>query len=123
MPMVLVIRNPKKVKDSTLTGPTGFLARLARNIAENLHIDEITEAHLKPEDIEVICQDRGKLDICRHDIQIIVFASHFKEREVDLSRRIGLISSFIQGWFDRYNVSGYVWFRLAPAAFNEWVGS
>lgn len=119
MPLVLVTRDPHKISKSKLVH---LVSCLPKRVAEALHVQNVPEAHLTPEDIEVRVQEPDRFDIRRYDLEIVIFASHFPEREAELPQRIRHISEFVGGIFHDTGLSGFVYVLLAPAAFAEWRG-
>ena len=78
-----------------------------------------TEGELKSEDIEVWVNDVGKFDQNVKDIEIVVIAQPYPEREQNLKERQEAIENPVKAILNWEN-DGFVWMLLAKkGAFGE----
>ena len=123
MPLIIITKNSKKISRHTLAG---LAKSLPACVARKLHIKSVKDAHLTPADIEVKINERGRYDTYHHDVEVVILASHFPEREANLPRITSEISAYVQGYLNGLpseegpTISGFVWIRLAPSGFSEW---
>lgn len=79
---------------------------------------------LVPDDIEVWCNESGKLDVNTKEFEIIIWAHDFPSRKATLEQRkdkiiqgVRGVIGFTPGWCPP-NTSGFVWVLLQPTAFG-----
>ena len=102
----------------------GFTTQLPAIVAAHLHVEEVEDAHLTPDDVEVHATQRQVGDVGKYGIDVTVVASYFEERKVDLADRQHRITDgvklVVKNCFP--GVRGLkvaVYVLLAPASFGE----
>lgn len=79
------------------------------------------EARLAPNDVEVWCNESGKLDVNTKNLEIIIWANEYPYRKDSLKNRNKILTEDVRQFFSHYGVkgmSGFVWTLLQPAAFD-----
>jgi len=118
MPLVVVRYKEEQVLEDILT-------KLARElpdiVASALNTPEHKDGTLTPDDIEVWVQKSGKYDVNTKDLEIIIWANFYPERQTNLEGRKQTIIDDVRTFFADYdrNLSGFVWVLLNPAAFGN----
>jgi hypothetical protein len=119
MPLVLVTANRTRFPSLTdaYLRPIGEL--ITTWVANILTCDD-PGGKLTPNDIEVRFQDRSLLDVGgdQHALEVIVFANDFPSRRQNLDERCRQLQDYFKAAL-MPDLHGYVWIRLAPAAFVE----
>lgn len=117
MPLVMVRYKDPKVRD-----------RDARDLAVELpalvakHLGEPnTQADLKPDEVEVWVQPGHWADMNTMDVEVIVWATLYLEREANLDERRHRLKEDVQALVPP-GTSGYVWVLLQPTSYEEWEG-
>ena len=126
MPQVLVFINSRYQESKTLNELFEFKKLvgegLPRFVAAALTVPGVNGAGLSHDEVEVNFISGDPEDRCHeYDVQIIVFANHFKEREENLQERTDKIKIKLSRLFmkQRIKVKGFLYVRLAPAGFSE----
>jgi hypothetical protein len=65
-----------------------ILEKLPEIIAEELHVEEIKEAHLTPSNIGIDVRQHGPLNKNTLPIEIIIEAHFFEERKANIQERV-----------------------------------
>lgn len=114
MPLVVVNRNPEKLSDRILKK---FLEGLPESVASTLTCEN-PDGKLKAQDIEVWVQDFGPYDINKADVEIIIWANQYPERQENLDFRRKMLCNLVRSAVPR-DIKGWVWILLQPASFGE----
>lgn len=95
---------------------------LPKIIAEALSVPSVEQARLTPDEIEVKILEPGEFDVNTKNLEIVIFANYFPERQAILKQAVDCIISDLLRELDiilMQRPSGFVWIRLAPAEFKE----
>lgn len=114
MPFVVVNRNKKKLPDKVLSP----IIKKLPEIVANALTAWTPEGKLTPNDIEVWVQDFGPLDLNTKDIEIVIWANLYPEREANLPVRQKFITEKVKQLVSK-GITGFVWVLLQPASFGE----
>lgn len=116
MPLVIVTTPETRFPDATLRD---IAELLIDRVARTLTCDD-PGGQLAPSDIEVRFDTRSSLDLGgeRYDFEVIVFANDFPSRRQNLDERCAVLRDALRARLTP-DLHGYVWIRLAPAAFAE----
>ena len=118
--MPLVVVNHKR--DRVLQSMAYKLAQVMPEIvACALDVRENEEAHLMAGDIEVWVRESSLYDVNVKDLEIVIWANHYPERQANLADRKEVILNGVREFLRDYdyNIYGFVWVLLQPAAFGE----
>lgn len=121
MPLVVVNRNPKSFDERSLEN----LVRALPDLVASALTCENPDGELTAKDIEVWVQDSGPFDVNTKDVEIIIWANLYPERQADLDRRQRYITGGIKALMNAGDIatvkriSGFVWVLLQPASFGE----
>ena len=115
MPLVVVNKGKPWIPEELFSG---LIRRLPEIIAGALTCEN-PDGKLLPADIEIWVREPNKYDVGSEKIQIVIFASSFPERAVDLKVRQEAIEDRIKEILQGTNVHGWVWIRLAESSFGE----
>ncbi|OHA63544.1 MAG: hypothetical protein A2842_01845 [Candidatus Wildermuthbacteria bacterium RIFCSPHIGHO2_01_FULL_48_25] len=116
MPLVEV-----RYKGDRVSG--GHIRNLVRNVlplevAKALHIEEHSDAHLVPGDIEVWVNTTGGFDVQAQDVAIVIHATDFEPRRARLKVATAQVAAAVKEALP-LGLTGYVWILLSPAEFVE----
>ncbi len=114
MPLAEIYFNPERISPVVVRE---VAKRLPYFVAETLSVQE-GDGHLVSSDIEVRVRTKGPHDITAYDLEITVWAKHYREREdrlVDAVKRIAHLVHLTT----RGDCKGFVYILLAPAGFAE----
>lgn len=117
MPLV-TLRRSQRVPDEVVDA---LVKAIPVAVSESLDCNDLG-GDLTPDDIEVEVGTIGPLDRNRYDICVNVIANDYPERKASLEVR----RQHLQAALIRHipgGLTGYVWVRLCPASFGEFVGS
>lgn len=118
MPLVCMTANQMRLSESTLLQ----LGReLQQWVAEVLTCGD-PDGQLRPEDVEVSIRGRSpRFDIGgeKYDIAVTVLANDFPSRRKNLKERCQQLREKLKACLLLRECHGFVWIRLAPAAFEE----
>lgn len=72
-------------------------------------------------DIEVWVRESSDYDVNVKDLEIVVWANHYDERQQNLHHRNVAVLNKVREFLADYdcNLNGYVWILLQPASFGE----
>lgn len=116
MPLVVVNRNPKKVENNLLKR---IVENLPESVASALTTSDLCpEGKLTAQDIEVWVQDFGPHDINTKDIEIIIWANLYLERQASLDFRRDMLCKMVRLGIPE-KITGFVWILLQPASFGD----
>lgn len=115
MPLVVVNRNPKKVSDETAKHLVTILPSL---VAAALSIKNSKHARFTPNDVEVWVQDFGPLDRNTNDLQIMIWANHYPEREMALDFGRAKLVENLKSLGNLGDIKGSIWILLQPGSFE-----
>lgn len=121
MPLAIVTvnRDHKALTDDFLFNYARF--QLRGDIADTLTCED-RGGDLTMRDIEVEIRDRveGKhIGGEKYDFQLVVFANDYPSRKANLDERCAELRNRTSQVLLPYNVHGFVWVLLSPAAFAE----
>ncbi len=114
MPLVVVNRNPKILTDELLKP---LVASLPESVANTLTCNDLG-GDLTAKDIEVWVQDFGPYDINTKDVEIIIWANLYPERQKTLKLRKNLLRALVKDMLPK-KIRGFVWILLQPGSFGE----
>lgn len=114
MPLVVVNRNPEVLTDELLKS---LVASLPSFVANVLTCND-PGGDLTPQDIEVWVQDFGPHDINTKDVEIIIWANLYPERQKTLELRRRFLCSELRFLLPK-EIGGFVWILLQPASYGE----
>ena len=121
MPVAWVKYNKKDWAVETINRMVVNLeSNLPRIIAEALDVPSLLEARLTETDVEARIDPFDGLNTKAHkDLEIVVFANYFAEREKNLNtERVPYIAEEVKKWIPR-GMHGFIYVRLAPSGFAE----
>ncbi len=114
MPLVVVNRNPEKLDNELLKE---LVKSLPLSVALALTCDN-PAGKLTAQDVEVWVQDFGPYDINTKDVEIIIWANLYPERQTNLDFKREGILALVRSILPR-EIKGFVWILLQPASFGE----
>ncbi|MCX6812997.1 MAG: hypothetical protein NTV77_00675 [Candidatus Azambacteria bacterium] len=116
MPLVVVNRNPGKLGDKLLEE---LVANLPESVASSLTTSDLCpEGKLTAQDVEVWVLDFGPHDINTKDVEIIIWANLYPERQKNLDFRRDILYRMVRLILPE-EIKGFVWILLQPASFGE----
>lgn len=121
MPLVIVFANRSCEALSGYEALKQLGPLLQQLVAQALTCDD-PGGELTAVDVEVDLKYRDpKWNIGgdQYDLQIVVFANDFPSRKANLEERCRQLRDLLRDQTELGGVKGYVWIRLAPAAFAE----
>ncbi|MDO8435907.1 MAG: hypothetical protein Q7S82_00780 [bacterium] len=114
MPLVVVNKNPEKIDCGLLERLVDRLPGLVASALTCEHPDGGLEA----QDVEVWVQDFGPNDINTTDVEIIIWANLYPERQANLDDRREKICKGVRLILPKM-IKGFVWVILNPGSFGE----
>ena len=116
MPLVLVKKRPKVIRDDDLVIDK-LVANLPSFIASSLTCEN-PDGKLTADDIEVIVSDFGPFDVSKHDLMIVVWANSYPERLENLDARRTNLCKQLEGILPP-KMKGCVWILLQDGSYGE----
>ncbi len=114
MPLVVINRNQKKLDNVHLKSLTSMLPNMVANVLTCADDDGL----LKSSDVEVRVQDFGTHDVNTKDLEIIIWANLYPEREAKLKKSRCCITNAVKEIIPE-DLSGFVWILLQPGSFGK----
>lgn len=121
MPLVIVLRNPRRVDHNLVKS---FADELPKIVSDAL-TTKCSQGQLTADEVEVWIRDAKLLDVNTRDLEIIIWAGDYPERRVNLAERrekiVSGVKKIINSSFKSSAIHGFVWVLLNPSSFEEFV--
>lgn len=97
-------------------GVKRIVEALPELVAKSLSVEE---GRLVPGEVGVRTRRADAMDILTHDVEIVVFANHYPEREAKVQEAAEEINTSVEDLLAGTGLRSYVWVLLTPGGFSE----